>query len=186
MTRYLHSLGHKRIWYLANLKKNWFARRVEGYQRAMQEVKLPPLIEDVESDDEHEVGFLATKKVLRSNASAQALFCGSDAICHGAYAALRDAGCEVPHGISVAGFNDTLEATVLHPPLTTVRAFPKHVGRALAELVLCRIKEPNREPQERIIPTQVILRQSCMLSVNGVDTGLEAPTTTLSNDALRK
>jgi len=185
MTRYLHSLGHKSIWYLTNLKKNWFARREDGYQRAMQEVNLPPLIEHVESEDEHEVGFLATKKFLRSNASAQALFCGSDAICHGAYAALRDSSCQVPQDISVAGFNDTLEATVLHPPLTTVRAFPEHVGRTLAELVLSRINEPNREPQERIIPTQVIRRQSCMLSVNGVDPGLK-PVFVHSNDALQQ
>ena len=185
MTRYLHSLGHKSIWHLTNLKKSWFARRVEGYRRALQEVNLPPLIETVESEDEHEIGFLATKKVLRTGISAHALFCGSDAICHGAYAALRDSGCEVPQVISVAGFNDTLEATVLHPPLTTVRAFPQHVGRTLAELVLSRINEPNREPQERIIPTQVIRRQSCMSSVNGVDPGLK-PVFVHSNDALQQ
>jgi DNA-binding LacI/PurR family transcriptional regulator len=169
LTRYLQTLGHKTIWYLTNLTKSWFLRRAEGYRRAMIEGNLLPSIESVESEDEREVGFLATKKVILRSKHAQALFCGSDAICHGAYAALRDAGCRVPHDISVAGFNDTLEATVLHPPLTTVRAFPQHVGRTLAELVLNRIDKPNRKFEERIVPTQVIPRQSCVLLINRDD-----------------
>ena len=169
MTRYLQSFGHQSIWYLANLKKRWFARREEGYRRSMEEMNMRPLIQNVESDNEHEIGYLATKNIVRSGMPAQALFCGSDAISHGAYKALRDSGFEVAQNINVAGFNDTLEATVLHPELTTVRAFPEHVGRSLAELVLMRIEQPDIAPQERVIPTQLIRRESCRLFVTHLD-----------------
>jgi LacI family transcriptional regulator len=169
MTRYLHSLGHQSIWYLANLKKKWFVRREAGYRRAMEDVNMQPLIENVDSENEHEVGYLATKRIIRNGMRAQALFCGSDAISHGAYTALRGSGFEVAQSISVAGFNDTLEATVLHPELTTVRAFPEHVGRALAELLLMRINQPDIAPHERVIPTQVIRRESCRLFLPDLD-----------------
>jgi DNA-binding LacI/PurR family transcriptional regulator len=161
MTRYLQSLGHEHIWYVANTKLTWFARRHEGYCRAMQEMGLKPLVRSLDSDKEHEVGFLTTKYILRQGGPVQAIFCGSDAICHGVYAALRDAGLRVPEDISVAGFNDTPEATMLHPPVASVRVFPEHVGRSLAEMVIGRIVAPKLPPQEQMILTQVVKRESC-------------------------
>ena len=162
MTRYLCSLGHEHVWYVANTKLTWFARRHEGYCRAMEEANLKPLVCHFDSSNEQEVGLLATKYLLRQEKPVQSIFCGSDAICHGVYLALRDAGIRVPEDISVAGFNDTLEASMLHPLLTSVRVFPEHIGRLLAELVINRITTPGLAPQERMIPTQVVKRESCM------------------------
>lgn len=160
MTRYLQSLGHKHIWYVANTKFSWFARREKGYSDAMEAAGLKPLICSFDSDNEHEVGLLATKHILRSGEPAGAIFCGSDAICHGVYAALRDAGLRIPDDISVAGFNDTPEATVIQPAITSVRVFPEHIGRLLAELVINRINNLSIDPQHRTIPTQVVKRES--------------------------
>jgi DNA-binding LacI/PurR family transcriptional regulator len=175
MTRYLHSLGHEHVWYVANTKLTWFARRLEGYSRAMEGMGLKPLVSSIDSGSEHEVGFLATKYILQQGQPVQAIFCGADAICHGVYAALRDAGLRVPEDISVAGFNDTPEATVLHPPVTSVRVFPEHVGRILAELVMNRINNPGLNPENRMIPTQVVKRESCR-----PPTGAETPRQRLS------
>jgi DNA-binding LacI/PurR family transcriptional regulator len=161
MTRYLQALGHEHIWFIANTRRVWFARREEGYRRAMEEMGLRPLISGLDSDNEREVGFLAAKYILRQGEPVQAIFCGADAICHGVYAALREAGLRVPDDISVAGFNDTPEATVLHPPVTSMHAFPEHTGRLLAELVMNRISNPTLAPQERMILTQIVKRESC-------------------------
>ncbi|HMJ62377.1 MAG TPA: substrate-binding domain-containing protein, partial [Bryobacteraceae bacterium] len=78
------------------------------------------------------------------------------------YAALREAGLRVPEDISVCGFNDTPEATVLYPPLTSVRVFPELIGRQLAEMVLARIAKGAGGPQQRMIPTQLVKRESCL------------------------
>lgn len=160
LTHYLHSVGHKRIWYVANTGLTWFARRHQGYVRAMQELGLEPLTQSLDSADEHEVGFVATKQLLRSGGPVQTIFGGSDAVCHGVYTALREAGLSIPDDVSVAGFNDTIEAAILHPALTTVRAFPELLGRLLAEVLLHRIANPGERPQSREIPTQVIRRDS--------------------------
>jgi DNA-binding LacI/PurR family transcriptional regulator len=171
LTRYLQSLGHRRIAFVANVRLAWFHRRCESYRRAMQEAGLEPMIADIDSEQEHEVGFLGTKQLLAQQAGPiDAVFGGSDATCQGVYAALREAGLRVPEDISVCGFNDTPEATVVYPPLTSVRVFPELIGRQLAEMVLARIGNGGGGPQQRMIPTQLVKRESCR-SVGRVVTG---------------
>jgi LacI family transcriptional regulator len=173
MTRYLQSLGHSRIAFVANNRLAWFLRRCESYLRAMKEADLEPLIATIDSDHEREIGYLAMKQILALHSRpVDAVFGGSDAICHGVYAALREAGLRVPEEISVSGFNDTPEATVLYPPLTSVRVFPELVGRQLAEMVLARIANPGAATQQRVIPTQLVKRESCMAATRRVEHGM--------------
>jgi DNA-binding LacI/PurR family transcriptional regulator len=165
-TRYLQSLGNRRIAYVANIKLAWFARRLKGYQQAMLDAGMEPLVASINSQDEDEVGFLATKRILaETGGHVDAILGGSDTTCHGVYRALRDAGLEIPGDISVCGFNDTPEASVLYPPLTSVRVFPEVVGRLLGEMVIARIAKPDLPPQQQILPTQLVKRESCGLAV---------------------
>ena len=48
----------------------------------------------------------------------------------------------------------------MHPTLTSVQEFPEELGKHLAEFVLRRIQEPDREPQQLTIPTRVVVRES--------------------------
>jgi DNA-binding LacI/PurR family transcriptional regulator len=161
-TRYLQSLGHSQIAYVANLKLAWFARRCKGYSRAMEEAGMAPRVASINSHDEDEVGFLATKRILSEpNPPVEAIFAGSDAICHGVYRALREAGLAIPGDISVCGFNDTPEASLLYPPLTSARVFPEVIGHLLGEMVLARIADPQLPPQHQTLPTQLVKRESC-------------------------
>jgi len=170
LTRYLQGLGHTRIAFVANNRLAWFQRRCESYRRAMKEAGLAPLVAEIDSEHEHEVGFLAMKQLLAGHpGQIDAVFGGSDATCHGIYAALREAGLKIPEDISVCGFNDTPEATVLYPPLTSVRVFPELIGRQLAEMVLARIAKGAAGPQQRMIPTQLVKRESCLAAVRTVE-----------------
>jgi DNA-binding LacI/PurR family transcriptional regulator len=160
MTRYLQSLGHQDIWYVGNTHWPWFARRYEGYARAMQEEGLRPRKSEIDSNNDREIGYLSTKALLAARQPVSALFAGSDQIAEGVYKALRDCGLKVPESISVAGFND-LEAALLDPPLTTVNGFPEVVGSHLVRLLLKRIETSDSAPQHFIIPTQLVRRESC-------------------------
>jgi LacI family transcriptional regulator len=48
----------------------------------------------------------------------------------------------------------------LHPGLTTIREFPKELGVHLAEFVLRRINQPDLAPQQLVMPTELIRRES--------------------------
>jgi DNA-binding LacI/PurR family transcriptional regulator len=161
MTQYLHEeLGHTAIWFVGNIRSPWLRRRYEAYRRAMQEKGLKPLLSEFDSEDEQQVGYLATKSILDCGEMVTAIFAANDRTAHGVYGILRDRGIQIGEGISVAGFNDTLEAMILHPTLTTVRVHAEQVGRRLAEMVLRQIAGADGS-DEVTIPTRLIKRESC-------------------------
>ncbi|MFB3920886.1 MAG: LacI family DNA-binding transcriptional regulator [Terriglobia bacterium] len=159
-TRFLQSLGHHDIWFVGNSRLPWFARRFDGYRMRMEEAGLTPQQAGIDSGDEQEVGYLATKSILVQKKPVTAIFTGSDPAADGTYRALRDFGLRAPEDISVVGYND-IEAPMLHPALTTVRVFPEQIGQRLAEAVLNRLTDPDLPPQQFTIPTQLVKRDSC-------------------------
>jgi DNA-binding LacI/PurR family transcriptional regulator len=160
VTRYLLSLGHRDIWYIGNFQMPWFKSRHDGYRRAMEEAGLPPRVNEFDSGEGEDLGYLATKSILKSGESITALFAGDDAAARGAYQAIHESGLRIPEDISVVGFNDT-EAASLRPPLTSVRVFTEQVGRGMAALAVERLNRPDLPPEEIIIPTQLVKRESC-------------------------
>lgn len=160
VTRYLLSLGHRDIWYIGNFLMPWFKSRYDGYVRAMEEAGLPPRVNEFDSGEGENLGYLATKSILKSGESITALFAGDDAAARGAYQAIHESGLRIPEDISVVGFNDT-EAASLRPSLTSVRVFTEQVGRGLAALAVERLNRPDLPPEEITIPTQLVKRESC-------------------------
>lgn len=158
ITRYLIAQGHRDIWYIGNQRLPWFARCARGYRQAMKEADLEPRFSEIGSED-RELGYLAVKALLASGERPTALFVGTDQAASGVYQALQESGIRIPDDISVAGFNDTI-GEILHPGLTTVREFPKELGVHLAEFAIRRIQDPNLPPQQLIMPTELIRRES--------------------------
>ncbi len=158
ITRYLIAQGHRNIWYIGNQRLPWFARCARGYRQAMKEADLEPRFSEIGSED-RELGYLAVKSLLANGERPTALFVGTDQAASGVYQALQESGIRIPDDISVAGFNDTI-GEVLHPGLTTVREFPKELGVHLAEFTLRRISQPDLPPQQLVMPTELIRRES--------------------------
>ncbi len=158
ITRYLIAEGHRNIWYIGNRRLPWFARCADGYLCAMKEAELEPRFSEISSED-RELGYLAVKALLARGERPTALFVGTDQAASGVYQALQESGIRIPDDISVAGFNDTI-GEVLHPGLTTVREFPKELGGHLAEFTVRRIHEPDLPPQQLVMPTELIRRES--------------------------
>jgi DNA-binding LacI/PurR family transcriptional regulator len=160
-TSYLQSLGHRDIWYIGNCQLPWFARRRQGYCRAMEEAGLAPLVCDLNVDNTEDLGYLGTKSILNGGRPITAILAGDDTAARGVYRALSDQGLKIPADVSVIGVNDTLEARVLNPPLTSVRVFTEQLGKQMAELLLKGISQLEINPQIVTLPTQLIRRESC-------------------------
>jgi DNA-binding LacI/PurR family transcriptional regulator len=158
LTRHLIAQGHTKIWYIGNLRLPWFARCAKGYEEAMKEAGLQPRFKEIHSED-RELGYLGVKSLLASGERPTALFVGTDQAAAGVYQALQESGIRIPDDMSVAGFNDTI-GDVLHPGLTSVREFPRELGTHLAEFTLRRIHEPGLPPQQLLLPTELIRRES--------------------------
>jgi DNA-binding LacI/PurR family transcriptional regulator len=160
MTRYLITLGHRKIGFVGNIRLPWFARCYAGYRRAMDEAGLVQRLNSTDSEDDVESGYLGTKSLLARHENVTAILAGDDPTAHGVYKALRDSGLRIPEDVSVSGCNDTVGSWG-HPPLTTIREFPEQLGKQLARVVLNRIESPSLEPQRIVVPTELIKRDSC-------------------------
>lgn len=161
ITRYLISLGHRHIGFAGNLKLPWYLRRFQGYRQAMQRAGLTPRGSDLASRDDEEMGYLATKVLLQNSPRVTAIFAGDDTAARGVYKAARDIGLRIPEELSIVGFNDTLEASALHPTLTSMRVFTDDLGRQLAESLLNQIAHPEKPAGSILMPTRLIRRESC-------------------------
>lgn len=158
ITQHLISMGHSRIWFIGNRSLPWYARCAQGYAQTMMKAGLEPHYSEIRSED-RELGYLAVKSLLAKNEAPTAIFAGNDQTATGVYGALQELGIRIPEDISVAGFNDTM-GDLLYPGLTTVREFPKELGLHLAEFTLRRIQEPDIPPQQLLMPTELIRRDS--------------------------
>lgn len=166
LTRYLQSLGHQAIWFVGS-RRFPTGRILEGYSQAMREAKLKPQAIEIDSEDEHDIGYMAAKSLFAKKAAATAIFGYNDVVAHGAYEAARASGLRVPEDVSIVGVGDRPEAKALTPSLTTLWAYPDQVGRRLAELVLKRIAKPDAPPQQVLLPTRIIERNSCARVASG-------------------
>ena len=84
----------------------------------------------------------------------------NDLLAIGALRAIYESGLDVPADISVAGFDDIPMAGYLSPPLTTVRANAREIGRQAVTLALKRIRQPDLPVQQVCVEAQLITRAS--------------------------
>jgi DNA-binding LacI/PurR family transcriptional regulator len=157
---HLLNLGHTRIGVFAG-PDDWAstARRVQGYQRALQSYNLDPILIHM-NETTTESGRAAYRLLLEAGADVTAIAAVNDSMAIGAIREANTVGRDVPNDLSVIGFDDISWAELNDPPLTTVR-IPRHqMGKEAAHRVLMLLNDPTLLPSEIIVPVQMIERQS--------------------------
>jgi DNA-binding LacI/PurR family transcriptional regulator len=135
--------------------------REMGYREALAAHNIiadPQLIGA--GDFEREVARATIEKMLAANVTFDAIFTGDDEAAVGALMALEARGVRVPEDVSVVGFDDQRLATILHPPLTTVRAPTEQVGREAVRQLIKLIRTGSADPLT-LLPTELVFRRSC-------------------------
>lgn len=79
----------------------------------------------------------------------------------GAMSALQDMGVDVPNEVAVTGFDDVQLSRYLQPTLTTVRQPMRELGELAIQLLVERLEKPGAANTSMILPTRLVLRQSC-------------------------
>ena len=105
-----------------------------------------------------EAGYAATRDLLESGATFDAIFAGSDLIAIGAMRALAQGGLKVPRDVAVVGFDDIPAASLTNPPLTTIMQDVRGAGERLVATLLAQI-EGGEMPDPRL-PTRLVVRES--------------------------
>jgi LacI family transcriptional regulator len=164
LVAYLLELGHRRIAILSGPENvSTSQERVNGCKQAFAAAnRLETAMTVLYGEFTVHSGCTMTQRAVALTPRPTALFAANNFIAIGALKALRELGLRVPEDISVVGFDD-LPASLVVEPFLTVAAQPAYaMGQRATELLLQRIIAPGVMPyQEVILPTQLIIRQSC-------------------------
>ncbi len=159
---YLFGLGHRRVGIIAGPPGLWTAeQRLAGYREAAVGAGLDPdLIPVVHGDYQFESGYRAAAQLLAgADTRPTALLVANDMMALGAISYFREAGLDIPADIGIVGFDDIPTASLMTPPLTTVRQPGHELGIAAARVLLDLVE--GGEPERSVtLPAELVIRVS--------------------------
>lgn len=160
---HLHSIGRRRIAHITGPLNNADGLdRLEGYRQALERLDLPyddSLV--VNGAFNRKSGYAAMNELLERHVQFDAVFAGNDDTAAGALRAMLEAHLSVPDDVALVGFDDLPLALDIMPALTTIRQPIRERGGAATALLLDILEGRIDSPQRIILPTELVIRDSC-------------------------
>lgn len=137
------------------------AERYQGYINALTAHGMSLQPELVRSGPPRSSnGYELTLELLTLPTPPDALFTGNNLLTIGALQAIYELGLRIPDDIAVAGFDELDWMFLVRPALTVMMQPTYEMGRQAAELLLARIDEPTRPPQQIVLQPTIKIRES--------------------------
>ncbi|MGK5740006.1 LacI family DNA-binding transcriptional regulator [Micromonospora sp. URMC 103] len=136
--------------------------REDGYRQALAEHGIP-LEPDLlaRGDWTRPGGRSAMHRLMAAERRPDAVFCANDLTAIGAIDAVHELRLTVPGDVAIVGFDDVDAATIVNPPLTTVRNPAYDIGRTAGELLLSRMDgRYDGTGRTVVLPCPLVVRES--------------------------
>jgi LacI family transcriptional regulator len=161
-TRHLLELGHRRIGVITGPPEGTASKsRLQGYHAALAaDGVMPDPDLEVAADFVIAGGVTGANRLLDLPEPPTAIFAFNDSLAIGALRAARARGLRLPGDLSVVGFDDTREASIVHPALTTVRQPLAELGRMAVTLLTRLLERQPFEPLHVELATKLVIRDS--------------------------
>jgi DNA-binding LacI/PurR family transcriptional regulator len=172
---HLTAQGHKRILHVAG-PPDWndAQSRLRAYKAELSAAGIawsPPLFGDWTADSGYEIGRALVRDAGRGGPAElpfTAVFSSNDQMALGLIHAFRAAGLDVPHDVSIVGFDDIPESAHFWPPLTTVRQDFGELGVRCVTMLMDAIRRTEEPPApldagshvSAVVEPQLIVRDS--------------------------
>jgi DNA-binding LacI/PurR family transcriptional regulator len=159
---HLVELGHERIAILVEDMDNMSNReRIRGCKQAIANAGIHFEEQLITTGGfTVESGQTAMKQLLLLENRPTAVFACNDLLAIGAIRAAREAGMQLPDDLSVVGFDNTILATLIDPPLTTIAQPIQEIGRRAVDLLVQEIKGEKVHKQRVVLMPELLLRKS--------------------------
>jgi LacI family transcriptional regulator len=163
---HLIEAGHRRIGFLNNDDDVPATHeRLVGFKQALRDHHIP--IDEtmiVQAPSETLPGYALAREILARPDRPTALFCYNDRMAMGAYRAAAELGLDIPHDLSIVGFdNQELIAANLFPGLTTVALPHYEMGAWAVETLVHLLRDEADHELIADSPT----RLDCPLVIRG-------------------
>ncbi len=158
-TKFLLEKGHRRIGMIAGTRTDLIAGvpRVDGFRKALTDAGIQPADNLVAYGSfGFQSGIDAMAALVTQVPAMTAVFAASDEMAVGALAWCHTHGVRVPDQLSVIGYDDTQDAEMAIPPLTTVHQPIYEMGERAARMLLDR----KGRAESVVVPFSIIERES--------------------------
>ena len=165
-TAYLLGLGHREIGVVAGAQRLASGRdRLQGYRDALDAAGVP-FDERLVGRGEYrfEDAYHATRRLMTLPEPPTALLVCNESMTGASLQCLKDLGIGVRDDVSLVAFDDPAWTTFITPAITTVRTPRTRVAELALETLLAQLDDApseRAEPVERIVPTELVVRESC-------------------------
>lgn len=156
---YLIARGHRHIALVGGPGHPSIVERHDSYLEVLGRHQLTPIVLPAPhlSPEDGQWGVV---EILRTAPETTAIVCSNDEQAVGALKKLTELGYRVPADFSLVGFDDINMVQFTSPPITTVCVDRLTMGQAAVQLLLDRIKFPNRPVMKIIVGVKLIERAS--------------------------
>ncbi len=157
--------GHQRIAFIAGHPNDLAGDsgiRLRAFQAITREYGLTPN-QNLIAYGSHGIngGQQAMREILNAGGAFTAVLASNDESAIGAMGVLKEAGLRIPEDIAVIGLDDSLEAMIQTPALTTLHSSPFRMGYQALEVLLDTIEGRRKKLDNINIPMQLVIRESC-------------------------
>ena len=169
LTNLLISLGHTTIAFIEGNQAASLRRR-EGYERALRAHRIavdPALV--IPGTFQFESGVAAARLLFALPEPPTAIFAANDYMALGALTEAQRLAIAVPGDVAIVGFDDSDAASLVWPPLTTVRQPLAEMAMAAVQMLLAgdaKLDAGTPAPV-RVLPHEVIVRGSTAAPAKG-------------------
>ncbi|HEY2617605.1 MAG TPA: LacI family DNA-binding transcriptional regulator [Acetobacteraceae bacterium] len=164
LTEHLLELGHRDFGMVAHASQgnDRIQQRIAGVQDtlARRGIAIRPQ-HFVGVDSRHIAsGRDGMRKILADGGlRPSALICTNDYIATGAMIEAKQLNLEIPHDLSIVGFDDTDMSAHLDPPLTTIRVPSRQMGEEIARYIIDNLENRTAECPPPL-EAELIIRRS--------------------------
>ena len=159
---YLIELGHRRIGFIGgSLTITTMRERRDGYLLAHQRHGLPVSPQLMQFGAPKQTGgYACALELLRQQPMMTAVFASNNLMAMGALKAILERGLRIPEDISVVSFSDMPWGSLLQPSLTVISQPDYELGQKAAELLVERLRRPDKPVSHLQLDLKLIVRAS--------------------------
>jgi len=163
MSRHLLKRGHRRIGFIVgNPDQAASAERMAGFYAAVREFdEVETFI--AQGDFSFASGLAAAEQLLDQARPPTAIFASNDDMAAAVVSVAHRRHLDVPQQLTVVGFDDTMTAVTLWPPLTTVHQPVRELAAEALRLLAARVlngAEQTAATGPRLLDFKIVHRQS--------------------------
>ncbi len=161
LVHHLADQGHQTIAFVGgDASLSSLQDRLSGYQQAIKERSRAEYIYLGRYD--RQSGEEITERLIVEEALPDAIIAANNKVVEGVLATMRRHGLKVPDDVAVTCIDDIEPAAAIDPFLTVVNQSVYQMGRQAMKLLEKRIGGADDPPEERVLPTELVVRKSSL------------------------